>query len=224
MPKVLTRDEYQFRVRQKVDALKARSRNPGSFISAQAHGEIRRYFANRAIQLGEACFRIYDLDIPLAILARVLCEDLIRLSWALQSDQNATEFERLAISELTRVLRANLIDGRARIRDIKTGADVTKVVLPVAEDFIAAKKTVSEMARETGLSKLYDVVYRYGSLTPHALTFGLGPEEAGRDPILATLSATNGVLGLITLTLDEPTPPTAKELLDILGLGKIGGK
>ena len=222
MPRTLTADEYLLRVREKVDALKARNRNPGKFNSQGTHAEICIYFANRAIQIGEGCFRIYDLQVPLLILARVLCEDLIRLFWASQSTENAAEFEKLSASEMTRALRANLLSGRARIRHGSSGEDVTKSSLPELEGLIAKKKTIENMAKESGLSKLYDVVYRVGSLVAHGNMIGLESEDPNAMPVLAALSAINGFLGVITMILDGPTPK-AKAILDILGIGKIGG-
>ncbi len=210
------------RIRQKIDALRARTKNCAYFNSENVHGEIHLYFTNRAIQLGEASFRISDLEIPLFVLARVLCEDCIRIAWASQSDKNAAEFKKFSVSEMAKVLRVNLVGGRARLRNKSSGEDVTKTFLPDLDGFITNKKSIEQMAKDVGLRKLYDVFYRFGSMVPHATTFGLAPEESDVTPILAALSAINGFLGVIILILDG-RPPTAREILETLGISKIGG-
>jgi hypothetical protein len=52
-------------------------------------------FASRATKIGSAALRILDLDVPFAILCRVLCEDFISLYWAAQSAQNAEYYTKL---------------------------------------------------------------------------------------------------------------------------------
>ena len=74
---ILTRDEYHLSIRRNVDALKARLNIPSFFTSDRTRNKVLYYFMERAVQTGEACFRISDLQLPLSVLARLLCEDFL---------------------------------------------------------------------------------------------------------------------------------------------------
>ena len=60
-PAILTRDEYHLRIRQSVDALKARMSLPAYFTSTNKRDKVLFYFMGRAAEIGEASFRISDL-------------------------------------------------------------------------------------------------------------------------------------------------------------------
>lgn len=56
------------------------------------------YFASRIAEIGTAALRIPDLEVPLAILCRVLCEDFISLYWVAQSGQNAEHYTKRIVA------------------------------------------------------------------------------------------------------------------------------
>jgi hypothetical protein len=87
---------------------------------------------NRAAQIGEAPFRISDLEVPLYVLARVLCEDFLTVYWLLLSDENADEYCKIAESEQAKWLHRNFAHKHARVVD-SSGNDVTAQDLPIIE-------------------------------------------------------------------------------------------
>ncbi len=221
---ILTRNEYHLRVRQNVDALKARL-NQASFSSSdKQRDKVLRYFMERAAQLGEACFRTSDLQMPLFVLARVLCEDFFTMYWASLSDGNSTEYSKVALSEMAKVIRRNLKNKRARIREISSGKDVTAEFLPELECHVAKKRTIEQIAKESGLSKVYDIVYRYDSLEVHGNTFGLSDLKPKMDGIAVAVSAINAFLRVILRVADNKDQPlTADEILSILNMRYLPG-
>src|SRR5260370_5083621 len=87
-----TRDEYHLRIKQNVDALKARLNLPSFFASEQERGKVLYYYMERAVQIGMACFRISEFQMPLLVLALVLCEDFFTLYWASRSEEHTAEY------------------------------------------------------------------------------------------------------------------------------------
>jgi len=162
-PAILTRDEYHLRIRQNVDALKARLKLPAFFASTDNRDKVLFYFMDRAVQIGEAAFRIYDLQLPLFILARVLCEDFFNIYWVSLAEANAKEYQKAAISEMAKILRINLTNKRARVRHISSKKDVTEEFLPKIISRITKGDRIKERAKTLGLSKVYDIVYRYNA-------------------------------------------------------------
>src|SRR4051794_11141692 len=102
-------NEYLFKLRQTVDQLNARVRVTTLHYSNREQDKTVLHFMNRAIQIGEACFRVADLRTPVIVLTRVLCEDLFLLFWISQSEENATEYVKAATSEFTRMARVYLM-------------------------------------------------------------------------------------------------------------------
>ncbi len=109
-------EEYLARLRKKVDALRSRANLPAFIGSEKEQDQVRLFFMNRAIEIGESCFRIRDLPLPMFLLSRVLCEDFFLLFWVSLSDQNASEYVKTNASEATRMLRVFLTEGRGRLR------------------------------------------------------------------------------------------------------------
>src|SRR5438445_3410255 len=144
-PAILTRDEYHLRIRQNVDALKARMSLPAYFTSTSKREKVLFYFMDRAAQIGEASFRIADLQMPLFVLARVLCEDFFTVYWVSLSEKNADEYQKAAISEMAKIIHKNLTNKRARIRHIPSKKDVTAEFLPKLSRRIVKKKTIQEI-------------------------------------------------------------------------------
>jgi Family of unknown function (DUF5677) len=221
---VLTRAEYYLRIKQNVDALKARLKLPAYFVSDRVQDRVRCYFMERAVQIGEACFRISDLQMPLFALARVLCEDLFTLYWVSLSEANADEYCKTAVSEMAKMVQSNLKNKRARIRHTSTGKDVTAEALTQLASHIAKKKTIKQIATDSGLSKVYDIVYRYDSLEVHGNTFGLGEMKCEMDGIAVAASAVNALLRVTLLLVDNKDRiVTADEVLSTLNIKHIRG-
>jgi hypothetical protein len=221
---ILTRDEYHLRVRQNVDALKARLNQSSFPVSDKQQNKVLRYFMERAAQIGEACFRTSDLQLPLFVLARVLCEDFFTMYWASLSEENATEYSKVAVSEMAKMIRNNLKNKRARVKEISSGKDVTAKVLPELDRHVTKKKTVEQLAKDSGLSKVYDIVYRYDSLEVHGNTFGLADFKSDMDGIAVAVSAINAFLRVILTVADNTDRPlTADEVLSVLNMRSVPG-
>lgn len=221
---VLTRDEYHLKIRKNVDALRARLRQPSFLASDRDQDKAISYFVERAVQIGEACFRISDLQMPLFVLARVLCEDFFLVYWISLSDKNVAEYSRTVKSEMAKLIRANLSNKRARLRHVATGKDVTAEFLPKLGCHVFKKKSIEAIARESGLGKVYDILYRYDSLELHGNTFGLSERESDMDGIAVAASAINAILRAILSVVDNIGHPlTADEVLKVLNLRHIPG-
>jgi hypothetical protein len=220
----VTRDEYHLSIRRNVDALKARLKLPSFFTSDKMRNRVLCYFMERAVQTGEACFRVYDLQLPLSVLARLLCEDFFIMYWVTLSEENATKYSKMVLSEMAKLICKNLKNKRARIRKKSTGEDATAELLPELTQQLCGKKTLEEISRESGLSKVYDIVYRYNSLEAHANTFGLSEMKSEMDGIAASISAINAFLRAILLiadNMDRIVP--AEEILLTLNMRYIPG-
>jgi hypothetical protein len=218
----LTTAEYLLKIKINVDALKTRLNLPSFFAANSARSKVRNYFLDRAFQNGEACFRIADLQTPLTNLMRSLCEDFFTLYWVSLSDENADAYCKSAISEMAKTVRVNITNKRARIRDTVSGTDVTSECLPALDDCIAKKKTIEQIATESGLNKVYDVIYRHGSLDVHGNTFGLSEIGSELDGIVAVCSAINAFLRIFVLVADNPTA-TVEEILSTLNMRGSSG-
>jgi Family of unknown function (DUF5677) len=221
---ILTRDEYHLKVRQNVDALKARLNQSSFSVSDKQQDKVLRYFMERAAQVGEACFRTSDLQMPLFVLARVLSEDFFTMYWASLSEANAAEYCKVALSEVAKMIRHNLKNKRARVREVATGNDVTARFLPELDRHVAKKKTIEQLAKDSGLSKVYDIVYRYDSLEVHGNTFGLSDLKPDMDGTAVAVSAINAFLRVILLVADNKDRPlTADEVLSVLNMRSVPG-
>jgi hypothetical protein len=215
----LTRDEYHLRIRQNVDALNARMSLPAYFTSTNKRDRVLFYFMGRAAEIGEASFRIADLQTPLFVLARVLCEDFFTMYWVSLSEKNADEYQKAAISEMAKIIQKNLTNKRARIRHISSKKDVTAEFLPKLSLRIIKKKTIKEIAAASGLSKVYDIVYRYDSLEVHGNTFEVSEMKPQMDGIAVAASAVNALLRAILLVVDNKDRPlVADEILAALNM------
>lgn len=219
-----TSDEYLFSVRKYVDALKAHSVLPEYQYAQSEQNKVKQYFMLRAADIGEAAFRVGRLDLPQMIFARVLCEDFIQFFWANQSANNAAQFSEAVLSELVRAARSNIIEGRAQFRDKTTGQNHSKRILAELDKKIVPRLKVQEMAADCGLAKIYDILYRFGSLPVHAKTFDVAGYTGTNDEaaLAAPLSVIAGFLRVILGVVEKPT--SAQDVLKRLGLDKLGGK
>jgi hypothetical protein len=228
---ILTRDEYFLRLRKHLDALNARLARP---LSAQeTRDRVLRYFMERAVQIGEASFRIYDLAMPINILCRVLCEDFIFMYAASKSEEAAVAHTRAAVSEHVKWLKRLATNERTKLRRRSTGEDVTKEFLPKIESRIVGRQKVEKIATEVGLSKLYDIVYCPESLEVHGKS--LGATRAARtqikrpvsdlDEVAVAVSTINALLKVVMLVADNKDRiVSADEILSSLKLDNLGGR
>jgi hypothetical protein len=218
---VLTTNEYQFKIQKTVDALKARIKETPYIAPENERDKVLLHFASRGIQIGEACFRIGDLQTPLFILARVLCEDFLLMFWASQSEKNAAEYSKKVQSEMARMLTKSLTNKRARLREKKSGKVVTEIFLPKLAGFISKRKHLGEIARESGLEKVYDRIYPFNSLEVHGNTLGLC-ESNPAHTVAVALSAINAFLRAILNVVDAgDNPLTAAEILELLNMQNV---
>ncbi|AZF53433.1 hypothetical protein C4J85_2949 [Pseudomonas sp. R4-34-07] len=104
----------------------------------------------------------------LGILSRSLLEQLITVSWAIRSVENAELQIGAGPAEMAKALRINLKAGTAKIRDRHTGEDVTADYLANEQAKPSRKRrSVEEQAKEAGILDLYTVFYRLLSLETH---------------------------------------------------------
>src|SRR5947199_143686 len=118
---LLSEEQYLLTRRERIDQLKARADLPRYKYATDDEPKLIAYFLKRAVQFGEAAFRTRDLADPLDVSMRVLCDDLIRLSWLAQSESSAAEYAKLPISALCRSARINIEQGHARVVHSPTG-------------------------------------------------------------------------------------------------------
>jgi hypothetical protein len=218
--------EYLFELRKKTDALKARAEVLPYRSPTKKQDEVLLHFISRATQIGEACFRVADLVTPLLVLMRVLCEDFFLIFWVAQSEANAVEYANTSgISELARLGRIYLDRNRAKIVHNSTGEDRTAAVLPELGKYISVRKKIESIARDSGLGKVYDIVYRPASMEVHGKTFGLD-FDADEGALSAAYPAIISIIEAILLIVDKYPTGTVEpeEILRLMRIEKLGGK
>ena len=218
---LLSEEQYLLTLRERIDQLKARADLPRYKYATDDEPKLIAYFLKRAVQFGEAAFRTRDLADPLDVSMRVLCDDLIRLSWLAQSESSAAEYAKLPISALCKSARINIEKGHARIVHSPTGKDASVEFLPKLSSLEVKGKTIEEMANECGLEKLYNIIFWIGSLPVHANTYFLNdPEGELAKDALSTLPAINAFLRAIALIVDNfpNRATTLEEIMRALGM------
>ncbi len=185
--------------------------------------KIRKYFMQRAIQIGEAALLLADLEVPLFILARVLCEDTLWMLWVSRSRQNALKYTDTAASAEAKISKVLVKGGRIRLVKTDTRRDVTQEILPMLEA-LKDERTAWALAQDLGLCKLYDILYRWNSLYVHGYTFEIesqNPKQSSAIP----LSHIQAFLWVIFHAADRQSGCLgSEEVLKWLGLSTIGGK
>jgi Family of unknown function (DUF5677) len=219
-----SRVEYLLKVRTSVDQINYRLNLPAFFVTASDRERVMYYFMERAVQIGESVFRIRDLQMPIAVLARVLCEDFITMYFVSQSDENTAEYFEGSRTEMKKILSKMIENRRIKVRRISSGADVTAEFLPKLKDRISSKKTIKDIAQDTGLARLYDVVYRYESLEVHGNTFGFSDEKTVMDGVAAAISAVAAILRVVLVLADsKDRVVTSGEILTVLNIQHLKG-
>lgn len=133
--------------------------------------EVFRFYAPRAVQLGEAALLVFDMVTPLAIVARVLLEDAIIAQFAALSEENAAECIDRADKAQRRFVRALILSGNSLVE--KT---VERETLDILEDENLRTDSLEEIAGKSGVKILYDRHFRLGSGELHGSYLAAGPD------------------------------------------------
>jgi len=211
-------DERLFSTRQLIDALKAHLADPSFAASTQKRHKVLCYFLNRAIQIGEACLLVSEFHCPCWCSS----EDFFRMYGASMSDENAEEYRKGAISEATKMVQKNLQTKHIKARRKSSNEDVTTEFLPTLAAHIVKTNRIDKLASELGLSAVYNLLYRYGSLEVHGNTFGW---IQAKSPT-ATDSTANALLKAVLLVADnrERAFPANEILLSLFGPRPFTGR
>jgi Family of unknown function (DUF5677) len=158
-----------------------------------------------------------DLDLPLAILCRVLCEDFINLYWATQSAENAEFYSKSSLREMgkaTLIAIARMIEyKKLKGEPVNTNVEPFKKMTPNIKP-----KSLAQMAKEAKLDLLYDHVYRSLSLEIHGNNWGTFQIDL-KNQALLVLSYISNFLYLTIALLDHGhTVITPKVVLEEFGL------
>jgi hypothetical protein len=207
MPELKTETAACRRRQQAGNALRRQqAREPMApyFDVGSERDKVLSYFVKRAAEIGEACFRFADLEIPLCCLLRVLCEDFIKLYWITSSDGHLARYQEVVRSESAKMLRNNIRNERVKFQEQSTGRDVTKESIPRLEKEITSGLNIEKISNECGLGRVYDIFYRYFSLEVHGNSYAF---QSGNDEmtIAAIGSGVNAFLNLILFLLDNRT-------------------
>jgi hypothetical protein len=168
-----TKEEY---ISEIEEVLKSLHEILAQFESIDRHNtqtHLFHYFASRATKIGTAALRTLDLDVPFAILCRVLCEDFISLYWVAQSAQNAEHYTQQSLRAVGKrgvILLSRFIEDKKRKGESVEGISVEPFQKMTPK---MKPKAVIEMAKELGLEALYDHVYRGTSLDIHGNQSGV---------------------------------------------------
>lgn len=146
--------------------------------------------------LGEA-----KLLAPLYALTRSLLESLIWVCWIVKSEENAQVFVEAATSELKRIARKDLATSFARVTDKVTGEDKTEELLE--SDWskgIPRRLRIEELAKASGLERIYTQLYGPLSMQAHGSVFGfeLGSAE---EELLGVMALANVLMECINLVV-----------------------
>ena len=168
-----------------------------------------RYCIERTVDMTAGCLRVVELNLPVSstTLARGLLESLFTIYWLVQSEENAANFTQASKNELKRLARAAINTGYAKVSDKTTGEDISQQFLK-SEDMrdIPKRPEIAEMARISGLEKVYRTVYGYASMIVHGNFFGMATTEEMDDQILAALDVAISIvkaINTITITWQE---------------------
>jgi len=213
-----TKEEYVSEIEDASKALLAILAEFEKIAHHNTQTHLFHYFASRAMKIGTAALRIADLDVPFAILCRVLCEDFISLYWVAQSAANAHHYTKRslrAVGKRATILLSGLIEDMKR-----KGKSVAGISLEPFQKMTPKvdPKPVVEMAKELGLETLYDHVYRGTSLDVHGNQSGVFRFDLKNHELVLSYLSTLMVLtvGLFNHGLKVITPEV---ILEEFGLG-----
>jgi Family of unknown function (DUF5677) len=217
------------KLRKQAEALKARLGLP-EFANPQAQqSQTIRHFVERTLQFVNACDLLVsaDLDTPIIILTRVICEDAILCFWIARSEADAAEYCKAVDGESIRLVRIMLENNRGVIRSKSTKEDKTAETLQKLKGMNTDGFKIEQVAAKVGLHKLYDILYRFPSMHVHGKSFGdlWGEKEGG---VFAAISAVASVAEAVGLIADNRMlrnqATSAEEVLRLLRIENLGGK
>lgn len=118
--------------------------------------------------------------VALGVVLRTVIESLILLLWVEVSEENAKHQAGAGLAKFARIAKINIQAKNLRVMSSTSGEDV-------AEDFLNTpvfknrqkSKNVVDMAKEAGVLYLYDVLYRFQSMSTHGHSFE--KENQGKD-------------------------------------------
>ncbi|GEM_PF-2534779 len=157
----------------------------------------------RAADTAEGCDFLAEAKLlpPLYSLTRSLLESLFWVSWIVKSDENAQVFVEAPTHELKRHVRKNLRTGFGRVTDRVTGEDKTEELLE--SDWskgISPRLRIEELARASGLERLYTQLYGPLSMQAHGIVFGLKWGSA-EEELLGVMASAYTLLECVNLVV-----------------------
>ena len=189
---------------------------------------IARQQLGRAVELvrGAAVLGANQNAACLGILGRCLLELLITVLWAVRSVENAQFHQKSAEAELAKVLKINLMKGRATIKNRHTGADSTAEFLETdLMKSIQKRKTVEDLAKEAEVYDLYVVFYRIMSLDTHGHSYA--PKDSSDSISLCEMHLQG--IGAISRAIGQACVwwllhrswPDNESIRNVLGLNRV---
>jgi Family of unknown function (DUF5677) len=201
---VASNDQYLMKLYPLVDEIRRKIESSTYCSASQPQERVLLDFLDRARQIAHACFLSASegLGTPLYVLLRVICEDLFISLWVANDAENARAYEAQVLSDATRMMAVNLDKGFAALKTISTGEDKTAALLPeIKQRFKQPRTRIEQIAKEVGLEKIYDFIYRIACLEVHGKSFiGDRPmvDEKGLQAALPAITSFVKAVMLIT--------------------------
>jgi len=202
---VTSREEHLTRLESQIAATQERL----SFLShREFHGERPKALVHclqEAVELGKGCLAMgrVPLPLPMFVVARVLVETLILAAWVARSEENAQAYMEAGAQGLAKFARMNIQHGRLVVQSKSTGGDETANVLKALESIEVERFNVEKIAGEMGLTKVYDIAYRFFSLHVHGKTYGLPSREKLEEGATFAVPAVVALLQSILLVTEN---------------------
>jgi hypothetical protein len=169
--------------------------------------DVTRHLLNRllvATDYASGCAALAENNLgpPLVPISRAMFESFVSTYWASQSEANGRVIVEAARREITRIIKLNLVNGRAKILHKETGEDKTKLLLrdPKMKDAQRLPQ-YAHMADGAGIRKIYDQLYGMLSLLSHASGADLLANRDHGEMINSTLHAVSADLRCIHLII-----------------------
>lgn len=173
------------------------------------------------LALGCSAAAVGCLPLVLAILNRVLIDELIAVQWVCASIENAKAFHDRGYSELHKYLSINSERKYARIINRITGSDESrnfKIKFPYTNQ---KHLKTEQRAKQVGLHRLYTIMYTM--LSNHVHGSDILISSMASDPINATYNFTVGSYSLFQCIFEtvenfiaSRTPTSADRIYSIL--------
>ena len=150
-----------------------------------------------------------NLAAPLATVGRSLFESVISTYWASLNGDNADHMMESETQELLRIMKNNLLWGRAKIIHTETGVVETHRVLnhPAMKQ-VKGPRRFDHMAREAGIKNIYDQLYGFLSMMAHGTATNVMAKSQleGNPPVYEIMSLVRGCLKSIHLIVSNRLP------------------